>query len=105
MVELVDGQQQPERCFATIRNVNSFIENVPAANLTEEKKKLYLGEAMFIRAYDYFALVKNAMAGVPLIRKVQTFTGSNLDEMQVPREMLKRKFTISSLHSSTAQRC
>lgn len=70
--------------YQTIRNVNSFIQNIPTANLTSEKKQSYLGEAMFIRAYDYFGLVKR-YGGVPIIKTVQTFTGNNLNELQIPR--------------------
>lgn len=95
------GNNNQNDAYATIRNVNSFIENVPAANLTEEKKKLYLGEAMFIRAYDYFALVKR-YGGVPLIRKVQTFTGSNLDEMQVPRNTEKEVYDFIAAQLDSA---
>jgi hypothetical protein len=71
--------------FQTIRNVNQFIQNIPIANLSQEKKQTYLGEAMFIRAYDYFGLVKR-YGGVPIISKVQTFNGNNLAELQVPRD-------------------
>ncbi len=70
--------------YQTIRNLNSFINNIPKANLTADMKQAYLGEAMFIRAYDYFGLVKR-YGGVPIIRAVQTFTGGNLDALQVPR--------------------
>jgi hypothetical protein len=69
--------------YSTIRDVNNFIANIPSANLTPDKKLLYLGEAMFIRGYDYFGLVKR-YGGVPLVKNVQTYTG-NITPLQVPR--------------------
>lgn len=71
-----------------IRNANAFIEGIATSPLAEEKKRNWLGEAKFIRAYYYFALVKR-YGGVPLITTVQNYNGSNLDELQVPRNSEK----------------
>lgn len=95
------GNNNANDAYATIRNVNSFIENVPDANLTEEKKLTYLGEAMFLRAYDYFALVKR-YGGVPLITKPQNFTGDNLDELQVSRNTEKEIYDFISSQLDSA---
>ncbi|MGC3946446.1 MAG: RagB/SusD family nutrient uptake outer membrane protein [Chryseolinea sp.] len=95
------GNNNANDAYATIRNVNNFIINIPTANLTDEKKLRYLGEAMFLRAYDYFAMVKR-YGGVPLITKPQNFTGDNLDELQVPRNTEKEiyDFIASQLDSA-----
>lgn len=71
--------------YNQVRNVNYFIQKIPTVNTIAEKRKSeLLGEAKFMRAYDYFALVKR-YGGVPLITIPQNFTGSNLEELQVPR--------------------
>lgn len=89
--------------YSTIRNVNLFIANLPGSNLSEGKKQAYLGEAMFLRAYDYFGLVKR-YGGVPIIRSVQNFTGDNLGELQVSRNTEKEvyDFIASQLDSAIA---
>jgi hypothetical protein len=68
-----------------VRNVNDLMEKLPNSVLGETKKRQILGEAKFIRAYYYFAMVKR-YGGVPIIKKVQNFTGDNLEELQVPRD-------------------
>lgn len=67
-----------------VRNVNDLIEKLPEAALNDEKRQHLLGEAYFIRAYYYFAMVKR-YGGVPIIKQVQYFTGDNIAELQVPR--------------------
>lgn len=67
-----------------VRNVNDFIEKIPEAkSISEEQKARFLAEARFVRAFYYFSLVKR-YGGIPLITKVQKFSG-NLDELKVPR--------------------
>lgn len=95
------GANNTNDAYATIRNVNSFIANIPEANLTEQNKKLYLGEAMFIRAYDYFALVKR-YGGVPLIKTPQNFNGGNLEELQVARNTEKEVYDFISQQLDSA---
>lgn len=70
--------------YSHVRNVNDLIEKLPQASLNEENKQRLLGEAYFIRAYYYFAMVKR-YGGVPIIKNVQYFTGDNIAELQVPR--------------------
>jgi starch-binding outer membrane protein, SusD/RagB family len=72
--------------YSAIRNVNNFIDNIPSATgitLESDRRKI-LGEALFVRAYYYFGLVKR-YGGVPVIKTVQNFTGDNLADLQVPR--------------------
>jgi len=70
--------------YSAIRDVNNFIANINSSSLSSSEKTKYIGEAMFIRGYYYFGLVKR-YGGVPLIKSVQTYNGSNLTSLQVPR--------------------
>lgn len=60
--------------YVAIRNANLVISNAPnGKSLTEDKKKVYLAEARFLRAFTYFQLVRG-WGGVPL------HTEKNLNE-------------------------
>jgi hypothetical protein len=74
--------------YQWIRGVNILIENTPGANLSDKEKGELIGEAKFLRAFYYFGLVK-MHGGVPIIDKVQNFTGDNLQDLQVPRNSEK----------------
>ncbi|MES2063512.1 MAG: RagB/SusD family nutrient uptake outer membrane protein [Bacteroidota bacterium] len=56
--------------YTTIREINVFLQNLPASALPEADKKPKLAEARFLRAFCYFAMVKR-YGGVPLITEVQ----------------------------------
>lgn len=72
--------------YRQIRNVNDFMAKLPSSEaVNDDTKKTLLGEAYFIRAYCYFAMVKR-YGGVPIIKAVQNFTGKNLAELQVKRD-------------------
>lgn len=65
--------------YRAIRNANICIQEIPeGAELTEEQKKTFLGEAHFMRAFSYLMLVKH-WGGVPLR------TEENMSELSVPR--------------------
>lgn len=68
------GATTPNDVFANvykaIRLTNNFITQVTTANFPKAQINYWLGEARFIRAYEYFALVKY-YGGVPLITTVQ----------------------------------
>lgn len=70
--------------YKYIRNVNEFMEKIPNSTISEELKARYIGEAHFIRAFYYFALVKR-YGGVPLIKEVQEYSGNNIEELKIPR--------------------
>src|SRR5690606_7219258 len=59
-----------ESAYYIIRNLNIFIEKVPNSPLDAEQMSYKIAEAKFLRAYNYFQLVKR-YGGVPLITKVQ----------------------------------
>lgn len=72
--------------YAQVRNVNDFMAKLPSSSaVNDNTKKILMGEAYFIRAYCYFAMVKR-YGGVPIIKEVQNFTGKNLAELQVKRD-------------------
>lgn len=68
--------------YQWIRNCNYFLANVETGNLPDKDE--LAGQCRFLRAYYYFDLVRK-YGGMPIINQVQSFTGSNLAELQVPR--------------------
>jgi starch-binding outer membrane protein, SusD/RagB family len=65
--------------YRAIRNANICIERIPlGTGLTEQQKKVFLGEAHFMRAFSYIMLVKH-WGGVPLR------TEENMSDLKVPR--------------------
>jgi starch-binding outer membrane protein, SusD/RagB family len=83
-----DGTWWNKWSYSSIRNVNYFLSKIPNATLTDTKISQLEGEAKFIRAYCYFGLVKR-YGGVPIIKTVQNYDGSNIDELQVARDTEK----------------
>jgi hypothetical protein len=59
-----------------IRNINLFIQNCKASTaIVAEDKARFIGEARFLRAANYFELVKR-MGGVPIITEPMTYNFS-----------------------------
>lgn len=56
--------------YFIIRHLNDFIKNVPESPISEDLKNSLLGEARFLRAYNYFSLVRRH-GGIPLITEPQ----------------------------------
>lgn len=77
--------------YPQMRKVNDFIAKIATANISEDLKTRFAAEARFVRAFYYFSMVKR-YGGVPLITTVQEFTGSNLDQIQVPRNSEKEVY-------------
>jgi hypothetical protein len=66
------GGNTYDNIYSAIRDVNSLIQNVPnVPGVDDATKRQYIAEAKFIRAYDYFELVK-FYGGVPLLTAPQT---------------------------------
>ena len=63
-----------EPSYKINRKINEFIERVPNAPVDDNFKEQRIAEARFLRAFNYFTLVKR-YGGVPLITKLQ-----NLDD-------------------------
>lgn len=76
--------------YILIRDCNYFMETLPeyAANFRAEDVKNWLGEARFIRALNYFALVKR-YGGVPIVDKVLTRPGQPIEEVVARLDSLK----------------
>lgn len=70
--------------YNNVRSVNELLANLPQAKVSEKFKKTLTGEAKFIRAFHYFAMVKR-YGGVPIVKTVQNYKGDNMAELQVPR--------------------
>ena len=79
------------------REINTFIENVPQTPLSNELKKVRMAEARFLRAFNYFSMVKR-YGGVPIITKVQLMDDPE-DEMYPKRNSEKEvyDFIISEM--------
>lgn len=60
-----------ENSYTVIRSLNEFIEKVPNSGVDPEYIKKRVAEARFLRAYNYFAMVKR-YGGVPLITVAQS---------------------------------
>lgn len=71
--------------YIAIRRANDFILRLAEATvITEDLKKELNAEVRFIRAMEYFALVKR-YGGVPLLTVPQVYENGNTDTLQVPR--------------------
>ncbi|HEY6209544.1 MAG TPA: RagB/SusD family nutrient uptake outer membrane protein [Gemmatimonadales bacterium] len=70
--------------YSRIRDLNILLHNVAASQaLSADKKKTFLGEAHFLRAFFYHNLMR-LHGGVPLIDRVFEL-GADLEQYQVPR--------------------
>ncbi len=87
--------------YPSVRNVNQFIANITKANFPAAQINEWLGEAKFIRAYYYFGMAKR-YGGVPLVTNVQDFTGSNLDQLKVPRNTEKEIYDFIAAELDSA---
>lgn len=74
--------------YNQMRNVNMFLDRIKTAPIEEQSRITYEAEARFIRAFYYFSMVKR-YGGVPLITEAQEYTGSNIEELKVPRNTEK----------------
>lgn len=63
--------------YQNIMSCNIAIESLPEAPISEEKKKCYIGEALFCRAYNYLDLVCN-FGGVPKVDRMLASSEMNL---------------------------
>ena len=76
--------------YGKIRRGNYFLKNFPAYKSNFQNTVLadaWMGEAHFIRAYCYFAMVKR-YGGVPILREPQEYVG-DIESLKVPRDTEK----------------
>ena len=80
----VDGglMEYWELPYKTIRKANDLIERMSMSTLSDDFRKQMIAEARFVRAFNYFAMVKR-YGGVPLITQVQNMTDS--EEVLYPK--------------------
>lgn len=79
--------------YNAISKANLVIERVDAINdplLTEERRSQIKGEAIFLRSYHYFTLVK-LWGGVPLI--TNTITSTEAEDINIPRASVEEVYT------------
>ncbi|SKB56611.1 SusD family protein [Sphingobacterium nematocida] len=75
--------------YTTINSSNQIIEEVPnmtSAMITDQKKNIFVGEAKFIRAFNYFFLVR-AFGRIPL-KLTYTRENTTLDIVQSEKEVV-----------------
>lgn len=88
-----------------VRKTNYFLQEFPnyEGNFTETQYKTWMGEAHFCRAYFYFAMVKRYGA-VPLVKTVQNYPETSLEELQIPRNPEKEvwEFVESEINEAIA---
>lgn len=75
-----------ERAYPLLREANYFLQTLPtyAGNFQQADVNHWLGEARFIRAFTYMALVKR-YGGVPIVNTVLNYPEQSIEELRVPR--------------------
>jgi len=89
--------------YDVIRYSNYILQNLPlyATTFTPDQVKAWLGEAHFVRAFTYFALVKR-YGGVPIITAVQPFNIAGLSDLAVARSSEKDVYDFIAADLDTA---
>lgn len=72
------------------RDVNVLEDAIPSLNITDAEKKILVGECAFIKAYNYFALVRR-YGGIPLIKELQKYNG-DVEALKIPRSTEKESW-------------
>jgi starch-binding outer membrane protein, SusD/RagB family len=75
--------------YDDIRSTNYLMDQLRKytdndSKYTQKQKDQWKGEAYFMRAYFYFALVKRK-GGVPIIKNVQSYSNGDVKPLEVPR--------------------
>ncbi|MRG45229.1 RagB/SusD family nutrient uptake outer membrane protein [Chitinophaga sp. SYP-B3965] len=75
-----------ERAYPLLREANYFLQTLPtyAGNFQQADVNHWMGEARFIRAVTYMALVKR-YGGVPIVNTVLNYPEQSIEELRVPR--------------------
>ena len=64
------------RCYASIFRANYFLANIESVEMNASLKAMFIAEARFLRAYEYFYLTL-MFGGVPLVTDVLTIDEAN----------------------------
>lgn len=80
--------------YTSIRNINTLLKNVDEGTLPESEKDLMKGQAYFMRAFQYFKMVR-LHGGVPIIKEPQSLE----DDLNVKRNSTAEcfEFILSDL--------
>jgi len=73
--------------YGLIRNINQFLKGLRETNaLTDDAKRVYEGEARFLRAWVYFNMCKG-MGGMPIVgdEVFEYLPGMDITALQIPR--------------------
>ncbi len=74
--------------YLSVRNANVVIKNIPnGTKTTEDEKAQYMAEAKFLRAFDYFTLVR-LWGGVPLR------TEETMNELDIARSSVDEVYNL-----------
>lgn len=73
--------------FASIRQLNFFLDNYKRADLPEATSNIYLGEILFFKAWDYFNKVK-LFGDVPWLSHSLNVNSPELHEARTPRAVV-----------------
>ncbi|MEC5144001.1 RagB/SusD family nutrient uptake outer membrane protein [Chitinophaga sp. 212800010-3] len=89
-----------DNAYIILRQLNDFIERVPKSPIDADSKKRMVAEARFLRAFNYFSMVKR-YGGVPIITKVQSLTDPK-DELYPKRNSEKEvyDFVINEMNEA-----
>jgi hypothetical protein len=76
--------------YEMVRQLNIFLESIDdyTDNHPAESIETWKGEIKFLQAFQYFLMVRT-YGGVPIITETQSYDGSNLEELRVPRNTEK----------------
>lgn len=69
-VTIIEGGNRPWQ-YESIREINILLENIDKGTLTEEQWKPLKGQALFLRAYNYFLMLR-VYGGIPYIKVAQS---------------------------------
>jgi hypothetical protein len=73
--------------YALVRDANYFMQTLPkyAGNFSQDQINQWIGEAYFIRAFTYFAMVKR-YGGIPIVKTVLNYPEQSMSELSLPRD-------------------
>jgi hypothetical protein len=86
-----------QRAYRTIFKANYFLENIDGVEMDQELKAMYIAEARFLRAYEYFYL-SLLYGGVPLITDVLSIEEANSQSRNSLSEVMD--FTLQELEAA-----
>jgi hypothetical protein len=73
--------------YALVRDANYFLQTLPkyVGNFSQDQINQWTGEAYFIRAFTYFAMVKR-YGGIPIVKTVLNYPEQSMSELSLPRD-------------------